>query len=415
MSKLISELLGANEPMFSLSIRQLEKVSGRPGIDIRLATEIIKKVERKSKELGFDPKDTMGRELYHGLINRIKNDDQHLASKIGVNSTSESKLEVIKNVALKAKIPKKAWVIKKSVAKEFLKKSPPLAIMRQLHYKSVDSMLKTESVAEIYGALRFAETADWLKKFNAGYKTLTPSDFEQRDIEIIEMPKDRWGDVAKSFVKKKRHSLTHSKELGVVYLLPVAEERLVTIAVLALILHYINEIRLYSTFFKLKQVNRGFGKIVAETLNADPKNTAKLAGQDIHWRAIQRYYGKKDATDHPEIFEPHVQPEDLIWRQAERQLSRIDPQLSWWNGLDYAAVMDKGKPVSLNLMDIVICYSNNLAFEERVHYHFRESLWNELFSRYMGENVLEQQILKSLDSQMATKETIYHNLHGRSL
>lgn len=36
MSQLISNLLGATEPMFSIAINQLEKASGKPGVDVRL-------------------------------------------------------------------------------------------------------------------------------------------------------------------------------------------------------------------------------------------------------------------------------------------------------------------------------------------------------------------------------------------
>ena len=45
-----------------------------------------------------------------------------------------------------------------------------------------------------------------------------------------------------------------------------------------------------------------------------------MAGSHVHWRVIQRYFGKLENEYHPEIFEPHVQPEDLHWRKAEEAL-----------------------------------------------------------------------------------------------
>lgn len=411
MSKLISELLGANEPLFSLSIRQLEKVTGRPSVDIKLAAEIINKMQDKTKSLGFDPKDTTGRELYHGLMNRIKQDNEHLSKLIGCQNVDDVNLGAIKEKAQNTKLPKKAWVLKKSVAKEFIRKIPPKKIMEKLGYKSVDSMLKTENITEVYGALRFAENPRWLKNFNKRYKTITPSDFEQREVEILEMDTERWGILSQDFVKNKFHNVTHSKELGAVYLLPAKSKHGLAITVLPLIFHYINEIRLYSTFFKMSQVKKDFAEIVVETLNNDPKNTAIIAGQNMHWRVLQRYFGKHKKGSRPEEFEPHVQTEDLIWRQAEHILFEMDEGLGWWKDLDYIGVVDGKSPVSLNLLDVVLCYRNNLPFKSRVFYSFREALWNELFARYMGEEILENQILKQLDSQVIIPETIHDNLY----
>ena len=70
-------------------------------------------------------------------------------------------------------------------------------------------------------------------------------------------------DIAEEFVRKKRHNITHLKELGVILMLPTSLEKLpgITITAMPLLFHYINEIRLYSAFFKLQQVKPNFGKM----------------------------------------------------------------------------------------------------------------------------------------------------------
>lgn len=410
MSRHISELLHATEPMFSIAVQQLEKSSGKPGIDVRLSAEIIGLTHLKIKELGLDPKDTTGKELHAALVAKIKKNDDNLAKQIGGSSTDSpaTLIPLMKQAFDEAQVNKKCWVIKKSVAKEFLRKTPPENIMKRLGYKSIDSMLKNENLAEVYGALRFAESADWLNKFNEHYTNLTPSDFEQRDIEVVIMPAERWSDIAEPFVHKKRHNITHLKELGVIMMLPIKLDTMpgVTITVMSLLFHYLNEIRLYSAFFKLQQVKPNFAEIFINTLIADPASGAVMAGQNIHWRVIQRYFGKLESEYHPEIFEPHVQPEDLHWRKAYEMLYKIDPELEWWRDLDYVGVLHSGRPVTFNLMDVAVDYSNNAPYAERAVYHFREALWNELFERYMGEKVLEQQILKQLDNDMIAPELI---------
>lgn len=403
--------MAAEEPLFSIGLKQLEEASGRPSMDVRLMSDIVQKSRQTVALLDLDPKDTTGDELYGALINKIRLHDQHLVKHIGGNEPDDVQalIPLIKKAVDKAKLPRSAWVLKRSVAKRLLQANPPAHIMKHLGYSSVDSMIKRENLSEIYGALRFAESPAWLKRFNASYKTLHPSDFETRDIEIVIMDRQRWGDIAEDFVKKKRHNITHLKELGVILMLPTRLERLqgITITALPLLLHYLNEIRLYSAFFKLQQVKSNFGKIIAETLNADIRSAAVMAGNHVHWRVIQRYYGKLESEHHPEIFEPHVQPEDLHWRRAEEQLYRIDPELGFWKGLDYVGVVaGDNKPVSFNLMDISMSYCTGAPYEHRAIFHLRESLWNEIFMRYMGQKVLEQQILQQLDNNMIKPEKL---------
>jgi hypothetical protein len=306
------------------------------------------------------------------------------------------------------------WVLKKSVAKRMLAYMPPPAVMKHLKYQTVASMLKREKLSEIYGALRFAESPQWLEAFNKTYETLRPTDFETRSIEFVQMDRERWGDIAEDFVAKKRHNITHLKELGVILMLPTRLERLpgVSLTVMPLLLHYIQEIRLYSAFFKLQQVRPNFGEIVVDTINADPGHHAAMAGSHVHWRVIQRYFGKLEHERHPEIFEPHVQPEDLHWRKAEELMFEIDPELAFWRDLDYVAMPAGDRPVSFNLMDVSVGYVNDVPFPRRVMYHFRESLWNEIFSRYMGEKILEDQILKQLDNDMVAPELIFSSLQS---
>ena len=410
MGNLLSQILVADEPLFSMGIKQLEQTAGKPGMDARLISDIIQKTKVAVIKLQLDPTDTTGEELYQALLQKISIHDKHLVKHIGGDKPDDVQtlIPLIKKAVDNAKLPRTAWVLKKSVAKRFLHDNPPQQIMKQLGYSSVDSMIKRENLYEIYGALRFAESATWLKKFNNSYKKLTPSDFESRDIEIIVMDKNRWGDIAESFVKKKRHNITHLKELGVIVMLPTKLDKLQGIAITALplLLHYLNEIRLYSSFFKLQQVKSHFGKIVSETLNADIRSAAVMAGSHVHWRVIQRYYGKLENESHPEIFEPHVQPEDLHWRRAEEQLYHIDPELGFWKDLDYVAVMAGTKPVSFNLMDVSMSYCTGASYQNRVVFHVRESLWNEIFMRYMGHKVLENQILQQLDNNMIKPEKL---------
>lgn len=402
MSKVLSELLGEDNPLFQVALNDMERASGNPSADVRLSAEIIGKALQKTKELGLDPKDTTGEELYYALIQLVKKHDGFLAKRIGANDPADVQdiLPRIKTLLEQLDIPKSAWVMRPSVAKRLLKASPPKKVMRQLGYRSIDSMLKREPIGEIYGAIRFAETAEWQEKFLQKYKKLTPSDFEVRDIEFLQLDAKKWGVTTNAFINHNRHNITHLKELGVILILPLPMKRMpgITITILPLLLHYLNEIRLYSAFFKLQQVKPDFGEIVSETIINDPGDHAVMAGQALHWRVIGRHFGRKGSKDHPEIFEPHVQPEDLTWRKAEEVLYRIEPALHFWFDMDFVAARNPHRPISFNLLDLAVSYVNGLKYGEQAVHHFRQSLWNEIFARYMGQRALEVQILKQLDS-----------------
>ncbi len=110
---------------------------------------------------------------------------------------------------------------------------------------------------------------------------------------------------------------------------------------------------------------------------------------------------------HPEAFEPHVHPEDLHWRKAEENLAQLDPEMRFWCELDYVGQLaDDGQPLTYNMMDVSLAYSNGESYENRYYYHFRESLWNEIFMRYMGHKNLENSILKQLDNDMIAPEDL---------
>jgi hypothetical protein len=407
MSKLLSELLSANEPLFSVGLQQLERASSYPSVDVRLSAEIIGKVHQKKSHLGLDPRDTTGPELYHALLELTKLHDGFLAKRLGAKDPADVAdiLPRLVKLIYNLDIPKTAWVIKDSTAKRLLKATPPRKAMKYLGYRSIDSMLKREPIHELYGALRFVETPEWQAAFVRKYKRLTPSDFETRPIDIIQLDNKKWGTAASVYVQRQHHNLTHLKELGVILLLPLPVRHLpgASITMLPLLLHYITEIRMYSAFFRLQQVRPDFGDIVTDTLLHDPGKHANIAGHHVHWRIIHRYFGT-NTTHHPELFEPHVQPEDLAWRKAEDVLYRIEPALHFWHDMDFVGQRGQPLPVSFNLIDMAVSYVNNLPYGQHAVYHMRDALWNEVYVRYMGQRSLEHQVLAQLNRDVIEPE-----------
>jgi hypothetical protein len=415
----IGRFLQAKEPLFDHALHQLELVTDKRGVDVKLAAEIAEKAADRSKRLGVGP-DATGSELYEALMKRVAADDDHAARSIGGTDPADLRqmIPLIVKAGENAPLPKTGWFLKEDKAREMLRHMPPLAIMDRLGYHLTSQLLDHEDIYELFLALRFAEPPEWLNDFDRLYLDLKPSDFESRHIAFKPFTPEKWGDIAEHFIQKKRHNITHSKEMGAIAVMPMTEERMtgITLKALPLLLHYINEIRLYSSFFKLMQTKKNFGAIVSDTLIADPAHVKIGDTAHIHWRVIQRYFGKLTGEKHPEIFEPHVQPEDLHWRKAEEVLYEIDPELEFWKDLDYVAVL-KGSThdtVTFNLFDLSFGYSNGVSFEERYLYHFREALWNEVFARYMGEKVLREQLLDKLDNAVIKPEVLRREVRSRA-
>jgi len=403
MAHALSQLLDAHEPLFTMEMQDLERISGHASIDVKLIAEISQKFRMKVKELGLDPDDTTANELYHALQGLMKLHNEYLTKAIGckLDSDLDSQCKAIKKAIEKLNIPKACWVMKQSVAKKILKAYPPKKVMKYLGYKSIDSMIKREPIIELYAACRVIETTSWQNNFIKTYKKLTPSDFELREIKITVLKKERWSAAAAPYVKASRSNITHLKELGAVVILPINVEYLKgsVISIMSLAIYYIGEIRSYSAFFKLHQVRPDFSTVIVDTILKDPPTKAKLAGKDMHWRIIQRHFG---STEHiqAELFEPHIQVEDLFWRKAEEVLYRLEPALKFWEDLDYVGSFRTETPVSFNMMDNAISFCNGLSLAKRSNNHLRQSLVNELYLRYLKQPTVEAVILEQLNDDL---------------
>jgi len=332
MTRFLSEALGAQEPVFSQSIQQLEQAAGRPSTDIRLTSEIMQRMRGKVAELGLDPDDTTGPELYSALHERLRADEATLRTALAIpaDAAADDVIQRIQQHLEKNNVPGKVFAMKGSVAKKLLKKKIPKNAMKKLGYRSADSMLKHETVASLYAAAIIAEPDSWHRSFREQYAKLSPSDFEMRAISIVHPKSKKWQELTKDFVSLTKHNVMTFSELGAVVLLPLQDNvDGLAITTLLLTLEEMNGIRAHSSYAKLQQVKPEFGKVIQESSVSEPITSATLAGQVVPWRMIQRYYARFTNAYHPEVFEPHVQSEDLQWHAPEKILAAIEPSLAF--------------------------------------------------------------------------------------
>ena len=67
MAKILQTLLGAKEPHFSTTLRQLEKMTGHGGTDVRYIADITARAHEVMRKIGLDTADTTPLELYKTL------------------------------------------------------------------------------------------------------------------------------------------------------------------------------------------------------------------------------------------------------------------------------------------------------------------------------------------------------------
>src|SRR5581483_4020021 len=126
---------------------------------------------------------------------------------------------------------------------------------------------------------------------------------------------------------------------------------------------------------------------------------ATLIDGAVPWQVIQRYYARHPSRFREELFEPHIQREDLSWHSIEKTLSYVEPSLGFWQHTAILALPARPMPVSLNVLDVALNYCNQLPYQSRLAQYFRRNLWSELAIRYLKHDNVEQMVIGSLEAK----------------
>ena len=413
MTRVLSELLGVPGLEFHRSLMAIENAQGRPSQDIRLSTELQQAAKSKLRLLGLDADDTTAEELFHALQQRIKADDARLEKRLRTlaarHVSAEGKVEDGIVQALKSlPVTNECYALKASVVRSLLKKQPPKRAMKQLGYRSLESMLKHEPVPSMLAAAWLTESATWRKTFVERYKSLKPRDFEMRTVAFLTPKGKGWDKLAQKVIAERKHSLISFKELGAIVLLPLPSDKPAgsTTVVTALSLQSLNDIRAASTLLKLSQVRGDFGKVVQTIVQDEPYLQAHVLDQPVPWHIVQRFYARFKHLFNETLFEPHLQLEDMSWHSVEKILAHLEPSFDFWHHTAHLGYSHKGQPVSLNVLDAALSYCNNLPFAQRITHNGRSSLWNELVLRYLQPETVEQAVASELQPELAQEEML---------
>lgn len=71
MAKFLQQLIGSKEPLFALTIQQLEVLTGRKALDVAYMADITHRAHAVMRSIGLDPADTTAKELHKALAAQI--------------------------------------------------------------------------------------------------------------------------------------------------------------------------------------------------------------------------------------------------------------------------------------------------------------------------------------------------------
>ncbi|MBI4691986.1 MAG: hypothetical protein HY773_00870 [Candidatus Terrybacteria bacterium] len=401
----ISKILRTDKDVIRIIEEKMSEIVGHNNVLNRIIEENEARMESSLKNLKIYSRGA--RDIYSALIERIREDDIRIAKLIRKEAgDGSSDFQNMIDVAKKASGVGKGRFLKIEKAQELLVKNPPQKILQFLGYKNVQELLKSEDIFEIFAGLRFMESGEWLNNvFFRPYENLIPDDFEEREI-TVKVLSERWVSAAEKFLRKKYHNLSHLKELGFVFVIPVdigipgSNLRNFSLA-----LHYLHEVKFYSDLFRRYSVTPNFAANFVSALRGDAidiRPEEKEIGRK--WLIIQRYLAKDDEYDW-RLFYPHVNPEAIHWQRAENDIARLsqdfDLDFEFWKGLgpvgdffkDEAGV---GVLVSFNFLDTVMSLFQEKEMVKYL-YHHQEALWNKIFTAFFGEKKMEELIIENFD------------------
>ncbi len=404
----IARILGTSQERLSDLDREMSLITGQQGVMASIAQENETLVDRTLAELGLTRADS-AETVSAALINRLIALDRRLYELLDKPDLARMSMVCGKlcETAMRVFTPPKGLFIKKERVVALLESYPPTNMLNHFGYATVAELVEREGFAPVVSALRFTQTTEWMHRFfDQSYGALTADDFEERDVELIILD-PQWLAVAEKFLEKKYHNVSHLKEYGVIFVIPLQIDTPgETLRLFMLLLHYLHEVPFYAGLFRRYMGEQDFASKFTSLLRGDVPETPAPTDGTV-WRVVQRYLAKDDEKDF-RLVEPHVNPEADHWYRAEDDLGRLSRilgnhehalSLGSWTGLDFVGDFFRnadGKEdlVSFDLIDLTM----SLVKRERVKYlyHQQEALWNKIFAEYFGRERMNRLIEENI-------------------
>lgn len=303
MNKL-AVLAGKSAAEFKLAISKLEETSGWPSEDVRQFAQASQALRVKVASLGLDPDDTTLEELYHALMVRYERDAASLerALNVGAEDSLDERIDKAGQLVTRSLDLPEAWALKPADAKKLIKKNPPKRLMKALHYRSVDSLLKHKDIYAVFIGAQITEPAAWRAKLESQIAKLGTTAYELRPLKITKL------DMAKLNDHTGADQVTTSPAIGAAAVSPSLPSDTPVLTIALLLLDGLDAMSEHSLEHRLHSVHPALAWWAdaehlsllrdGELVSFNYKDVARnhLAGQDFstrHYEAAQHCFWQR--------------------------------------------------------------------------------------------------------------------------
>lgn len=377
MTRLISDILDEPRPQLFHKIEKLERLSGKPGVDIRLTGELKLLFKEKARLLGLDENDTTAGELYFAMSQLALKHSDELAEVIGAKPDDTPRQMVNKAIRFVDKrIGKKSvWSLKDSSARRQLKLNPPKKLMKIFSIRSIDSALKRENVSVFYCYAPLSEPSSWFSKYAAQADKLSISDFDYKPVSISILSDIRRRQLDKAGIRLKHIIYAHQETAGIEIAVPDKRFKGDVLFVVDSILLQIKNIVRLAAFYKSQSLKPDFFTNISR-IRSEGLDFMESGDSAIGWPAI--VYGATELNI-PDLLndETVLDPEELLVPSL--------PQLAgfgFWQH-PFGAYQESDIVVPFNLSDMIVNAINGTEPARAYKENARKNLKNELFARYL--------------------------------
>ncbi|MBW3568942.1 hypothetical protein KY385_02315 [Candidatus Parcubacteria bacterium] len=377
MARFISDILQAREPYFSQKIAELEKIAGKPGIDVRLVGDLIQRQRNILCKLGLDESDTNPAELYHALVDKALSDSKSLAGKIGIVPADSPELAVKKSIEFvrKATGDNRLWTLKSAAAKKQLKENPPKKLMRIFSLRSIDSALKREPLSMLFAFAKKTEPKKWHEKYISQAAKLNPTDFDYHNIEISQVHRLRQAQLKKAGPNLNQCVYINYDVAGIIIITPKKRFEGDVLFLVHSILENIRLLKSHSLYLKLHGMESDFSSRL-ESIRKHGFSKVASNYKNFGWNAYSKYLNNQNILQDES---PDFAIEDDVKLLEIKDL--LDDESFWQHY--FLVAPGENFMASCNLSDVILnavnCYEPGQA-----HYRFGQiSLQDELFGRYL--------------------------------
>ena len=382
MARLLRNLLGGSEPMFSLRLKALETATGNQKTDLKLLSDVISGGSKIIKSLGLDPSDTTPVELHARLLNQAKQDDEELVQVF--NGDVQELIDQLAKKAPLTQIP----VIKMSKIKTIIGSNPPKKVMLALKFRSTESMLKRAPIEQLLLGAFLLESVSWHRTFAKSLKSLTPADITMDTPKAVLInPK---------LIKNGRYTQIVALQcIGLVGIPKFAKSEGSMLLTAVLTSEGLYHLHARGVLLKLGRFEESCARQIAHFTYTSPEPIGEIAKINIPWLSCYSLVSanKQLQDDMPEDV---VEAGDFFWKYPSQILPLLAQRVEYWDKTTIFGLAEVGQPVSLNITDIAHDLYYRVPLSNSTCAAMRRGLNTELLARYLDKSANKENMLKKL-------------------